>query len=94
MAKEESSTDTNGKADIERAPRCLGLARKGIRTGSEYADITSALMSDLIEGLISPQIGNAVCNAGGKLLKVAELQIKYGKQGTPQGTLPTLRLVE
>lgn len=38
----------------------------------------SGLMSDLIEGRISPQIGNATCNAGGKLLKVVELQHKYG----------------
>lgn len=38
----------------------------------------SALMTDLIEGSISPEIGNATCNAGGKLLKVVELQYKYG----------------
>jgi hypothetical protein len=53
----------------------------------------SALMTDLIVGAVTPQIGNAVCNAGGKLLKVVELQIKYGKQGNPQGTTPTLQLV-
>jgi hypothetical protein len=38
----------------------------------------SALMIDLIEGSVSPGIGNAACNAGGKLLKVVELQHKYG----------------
>lgn len=41
----------------------------------------SALMTDLIEGRVSPGIGNAACNAGGKLLKVVELQHKYGAPG-------------
>ena len=38
-------------------------------------------MTDLIEGRVSPGIGNAACNAGGKLLKVVELQHKYGTPG-------------
>lgn len=41
----------------------------------------SSLMSDLIDGRITPQIGNAVANAGGKLLRVVELQHKYGTAG-------------
>lgn len=39
----------------------------------------SALMTDLITGCITPEIGNATCNAGGKLLKIVEMQHKYGK---------------
>jgi hypothetical protein len=38
----------------------------------------SNLMSDLLAQRVSPRVGTAVCNAGGKLLKVAELQFKYG----------------
>jgi len=38
----------------------------------------SALMADLIEGRVPPSIGNAACNAAGKLLKVVELQMRYG----------------
>lgn len=38
----------------------------------------SALMSDLIEGSITPSVGNAAVNAGGKLLKITEMQLKYG----------------
>lgn len=44
----------------------------------------SALMSDIIEGRVTPGVGNAACNAGGKLLKVVEMQAKYGHKG--QGT--------
>lgn len=38
----------------------------------------SALMSDLIEGQVTPQVGNAAVNAGGKLLKIVEMRLKYG----------------
>jgi len=45
----------------------------------------SALMSDIIEGRVTPSVGNATCNAGGKLLKVVEMQYKYGTDGPGQG---------
>jgi hypothetical protein len=41
-------------------------------------------MSDLIEGRVTPGVGNATCNAGGKLLKSVELQYKYGVDGPGQ----------
>jgi hypothetical protein len=52
----------------------------------------SALMSDLIEGRVTPSIGNATCNAGGKLLKVVEMQYKYGVNGPGQQKILTLAL--
>lgn len=51
----------------------------GVKTGHDFANLMSSVMSDLIEGRIAPQVANAVCNAGGKLLKVVEMQNKYGK---------------
>lgn len=45
----------------------------------------SALMSDLIDGRVTPSIGNATCNAGGKLLKIVEMQYKYGTQAGNTG---------
>ena len=38
----------------------------------------SSLMSDVIEGRVTPQVSNAAVNAGGKLLKVVEMEMKYG----------------
>lgn len=35
-------------------------------------------MSNLLDGSVSPVVANAVCNAGGKLLKAVELEHKYG----------------
>src|SRR5690242_17362619 len=59
-------------------PRSLKIAEKGIKTGHDFANLMSALMSDLIEGRVAPNVGNATSNAGGKLLKVVEMQYKYG----------------
>ena len=50
------------------------------------AGFMSALMSDLISGKVAPNIGNAACNAGGKLLKVVEMQMKYGTQSATSGS--------
>lgn len=68
-----------------KQPRCLALARPGITNDRQFANVMSALMTDLIEGTISPGAGNSVCNAGGKLLKVAELRLKYGQVGKGSG---------
>jgi len=54
----------------------------------------SGLMSDLIEGNITPQVANATVNAGGKLLKVVELQLKYGQLQTKKDEQRTLQLTE
>ncbi len=35
-------------------------------------------MSDLIRGDVTPQVGNSVCNAGDKLLKIVSMQHRYG----------------
>lgn len=68
----------NGK----KQARSLAIASRGITTGNDYALFMSAVMSDLIEGNITPQVGNAVCNAGAKLLRIVELQYRYGVQGS------------
>lgn len=61
-------------------PRSLRLAERGVKTGADFAGLMSAMMSDIISSRITPAVGNAACNAGGKLLKVVEMQYKYGTQ--------------
>jgi hypothetical protein len=67
-------------------PKSLLIAGRGISTSRDFATLMSALMCDLIAGRITPSVGNATCNAGGKLLKVVEMQIRHGK-GTGDKTL-------
>ena len=49
-------------------------------------------MADVIEGNVSPGVANAACNAGGKLIKVVDMQIKYGttSPGKPTKTINLL----
>lgn len=75
-------------------PRSLAIASAGVKTGTEFASLMSALMSDVIQGRLSPQISNAAVNAGGKLLKMVEMEYKYGPRGGATPTAqPTLSLV-
>lgn len=73
------------KATASGPPASLAISERGIRTGKDFACLMSALMSDLIAGKITPGVGNAAVNAGGKLLKVVEMQMKYGQSGSGTG---------
>jgi hypothetical protein len=68
------------------------LAAKGLHTSHEFANITGALFTDVVLGLISPDVCNAACNAAGKLLAVVALQHKYGTRAA-NGT-KSLRLTD
>ena len=78
------SAEGNTAVAEKHQPRSLSVANKGVKTGADFAKLMSALMSDIIEGRVTPSIGNATCNAGGKLLKVVEMQYKYGTDGPGQ----------
>lgn len=75
-------------------PLSLELTQRGVRTGKDFATLMSALMSDLIDGRVTPVIGNAVCNAGSKLLKVVEMQMKYGRPGSDNNGEKVLQLTD
>ncbi len=70
--------------------KSLMYAERGIKTSADFASMMSLLMSDLISGRVSAQVGNAVCNAGGKLLKIVEMQHRYG---TPEGQQPKEKII-
>lgn len=71
-------TTTEGLSKTSEQPKALAIAEAGIKTGKDFAGLMSALMSDIISGRITPTVANATCNASGKLLKIVEMQQKYG----------------
>ncbi len=73
-------------------PRCMAIAERGIRTSGDFAEMMGGMMADLIEGKVTPQVGNAVTNSAGKLLKVVEMEMKYGTSNS-EGSKKTLTLV-
>ena len=72
--KDADGVTKNGPQALSTA-----IAAAGVHTGEEFASLMSALMSDVIAGDISPDVANSACNAGGKLLKIVEMQYKYGQ---------------
>ena len=82
---ETGEENTNGNQEIVKKPRSLEISAAGTATGAQFANLMSAVMADVIDGSLSTDVSNAVCNAGGKLLKVVEMQYKYGGQQKHQG---------
>lgn len=80
MGKGEPKASQRRKAVSTRRakPRSLAIAAEGVSTGHDFANLMSALMCDLIDDRIEPKVSNAVCNAGGKLLRIVELQMRHG----------------
>lgn len=89
---DEAAAIADKKQGTKPSSRSAPIAAKGIRTADDFKSLMSAQMSDLIEGRIDPRVGNAVCNTGGKLLKVVEMQFKYGRPRR-LGQSPALMLV-
>lgn len=85
----ESGVDSGSQ--LSRGPRCLAIAQEGINDGSSFTRFMSALMTDLVDGSINAGVGNAAVNAGGKLLKCVEMQLKYGS--TTARDVPNIPLV-
>ena len=72
----------NGEGfDVENTapPSSLAVAGKGIKTSYDFASFMSCLMADLVSGKVPPDVGKAACTAGSHLLKVVEMQHKFGK---------------
>lgn len=63
---------------IDNEPRSAKIARRGVKNTQDFAEMMSALMSDIIEKKIPPDVANAAVKAGQQMLKVVEMQIRWG----------------
>ena len=81
MGSEGKATVQNRKArttEEQVEPKCVASAERGIRTGADFAGFMSNLISDVVTRRVTPEVANAACNAGGKMLKVTEMQWRHG----------------
>lgn len=96
VAAEATEAGRGDVANHEVLPqaRSSALAAEGVATGTQFANLMAALMSDVIEGRISPVVSNAAVSAGRNLLKVVEMEYKYGgmTESPPTPARPTLQL--
>lgn len=65
-----------------RCARSIQVA-DSIATSRDFACFMSMLIGDIVSGRIDPKTANAACNAGGKLLRIVELEHKFGR-GRPE----------
>lgn len=84
MASSKAKADGSkqSKNGVAQKARCIEIADRGVSTGKDFAKLMSLLIGDIATGRMRHQQATAICNAGGKLLKVVELQHKYGKAAT------------
>jgi len=67
---------TSVEGPARKPASSLAIAERGVQSSSDFRDLMSALMSDVIRGSLNPMVTNAAVNAGGKLLKMVELEYK------------------
>jgi hypothetical protein len=83
----EKSDNAGNSNQAGKAKAVSGAARSArslrvsdtIETSRDFANFMSLLMGDIVSGRIDPRTANAACNAGGKLLRVVELEHKIGR---------------
>ena len=68
-----------------RVSRSLAIAKRGLTTGFDTINMLTATITDVLEEDITTNQANVVVNAIGKVLKVVELQFKYGKPKNADG---------
>jgi len=75
----EKATTPNRDDTKPRATRSLMIAKAGLRTGFDTINMLTATITDVLEEEITTSQAHVVVNAIGKVLKVVELQQRYGK---------------
>lgn len=69
--------------------RSAPIAIRGIKTSRQFAAFTSELLADLASGNIDPQLASAMSHVSGKLLKICDMEYRYGKRKPlADGVLP------
>jgi hypothetical protein len=63
------------------------VAERGIKTAEDFVLLMEAIIQDLASEVMTHQRANAMTNAGGKMLKAAEMVLKHGTRNRPDGGL-------
>lgn len=89
MAKKSATNPrsiSKAKATSRPIPTSLLISSKGIKTANDYAAYMAAMLHDLTNGAITPEVGTVCYKVGSSLLRVVELQHKYGSTAPLEAT--------
>lgn len=85
-AKTSKTDPGNGEgvSKLTKRSRSAEIASNGIKTSSDMKNFMLSLIPDILDGDVSIAAANATCNAAGKMLKMVELELRYGREGQPK----------
>ena len=92
-ARETALKTGHDDAEDQVIHNCLAVSERGIRTAQDFAPFMSAMMGDVIAGRLSAGKASAATRSGCALLKVIEMQYRYGSEAEHPGKR-TLRLID
>jgi hypothetical protein len=75
--KKNGNGHANGKA-LPVASAASKIARAGVKSGDDFTRLMLAIISDLADGSMSPGVAGAMCRAGANVIKIVEMQHRYG----------------
>lgn len=93
MAKESKIESPATEDAPDFTPNCLAISERGVRTAQDFAQLMSAMMGDVLAGRLSAGKASVATRSGCALLKVIEMQYRYGSE-TEQPGKRTLRLID
>ena len=88
MAEGSIQKTVEGESPARQSQAVTAIG-EGIKTSRQFANVMSALMTDLIHRVVDPRVGNAVCNAGRNLLEINRMELRYGRRGADGNPLPS-----
>lgn len=92
-ASEKAVSGTQETPEGTPTPNCLAIGERGVRTAQDFAQFMSAMMGDVIAGRIAHTKATVATRSGMALLKVIEMQYKYGSE-TEQPGKRVLKLID
>lgn len=64
----------------------------GIKSSTDILKLMSSAIQDMVNDQMTPAVGNAVTRMTTNIIKMAELQLKYGRRDETVNTIPVLEL--
>jgi hypothetical protein len=69
------------KQEVQPSPKCAAIAEAGITNSQQTIAYLSALIADASAGRVTTGLVHGTCNAIGKMLRVVEMEVRYGTVG-------------
>jgi hypothetical protein len=92
--RRKAGTDGSNGADAHadapasvKPSTSVSLAQRGVQSSEDFRNIMCALMTDVIQGDVSPDVVNAACNAGRGLLRMVDMEYR-ASQGAANRSFP------